>query len=220
MRILTTLSRIGVDRILYAGANSDVSQVSDCEDDWCWEEVLWLAMGEQLREGKWAPGSPLADSVAQLIDVSQQLGVSAIPYVYPILGFTANRTGAGDRPSWLVPQGGGRDYSDLANREFQDYFIATTVNFSRVMKSSGAGYDYTYFFNPAASQYSQFHGWRRILSEVRRLAGQPGDEAYVVDNRQASHTWSPWMWAAGSYGMYPRPNPAHRPNHPPTHPSS
>jgi hypothetical protein len=199
VRILTTLSRIGVDRILYAGANSDVSQVEACTDDWCWEEVLWLAMGEQLREGKWAPGAPLAPSVAQLIDVSQALGVSAIPYVYPILGFTANRSLVDDMPSWLVPRGGGKFYSDLANREFQDYFIATQTNFSLAMQSRGAGYDYTYFFFGGASQYAQFHGWRRMLSEVRARVGLPEMEAYVVDNRQASHTWSPWMWAAGSY---------------------
>jgi hypothetical protein len=56
-----------------------------------------------------------------------------------------------------------------------------------------------YFWYGGASQYAQFHGWRRILSEVRARLGQPEMERYVVDNRQASHTWSPWMWAAGSY---------------------
>jgi hypothetical protein len=194
-RILTMLSRIGVERILYAGANSEVSQVSDCTDDWCWEEVLWLGYGEQLRKGDWAPGSPLADSVSQLIDVSQALGVSAIPYVYPILGFTANRTD----PGWLTPRGGGKFYSDLSNREFQDYFIDTTVAFGEKMLSSGAGYDYTYLYYGGASQYAQFFGWRRILGEVRLRRGTADLPVYVVDNRQASHQWSPWMWAVGSY---------------------
>ena len=91
-RILTMLSRLGVERILYAGANSDVSTVANCTDDWCWEEVLWLAMGEQLRTGAWKPGMPTALSLAQLVDTAHALGVSAIPYVYPILGFTDNRT--------------------------------------------------------------------------------------------------------------------------------
>ena len=97
-----------------------------------------------------------------------------------------------------MPRGGGKFYSDLANREFQDYFIATQTNFSLAMQSRGAGYDYTYFFFGGASQYAQFHGWRRMLSEVRARVGLPEMEAYVVDNRQASHTWSPWMWAAGA----------------------
>ena len=195
VRILTMLSRIGVDRLLYAAANSDVSSVANCTDDWCWEEVLWLAEGEHLRQGVWRPGQPLAESVAQLIEVSQALGISAIPYVYPILGFT---DGKASQP-WLVPQGNDRSYSTLASREFQDFFIKTTIAFSRAMRSFGAGYDYTYLFDGASSGYSQWAGWRRILSSVRAALGQPGMEQYVVDNRQASHEWSPWMWAAGSY---------------------
>lgn len=197
MRILTQLSRIGVDRILYAGGNSAVSNVSSCEDDWCWENVLWLAYGEQLRKGEWAPGSPIADSVNQLIITSEALGVSAIPYVYPILGFTANRTSP---PPWWVKQSDGKEYSTLSNREFQDYFINTTVSFSQTMGSFGAGYDYTYFFSGGSSVYSQFFGWRRILSTVREtLTSSPDAPQYVVDNRQSSHEWSPWMWTAGSY---------------------
>lgn len=139
------LSLMDVDRILYAGGNSAVSQVADCEDDWCWENVLWLNYGEKLRQGQWAPGtSPVDQTVAQLIDLSQALGVSAIPYVYPILGFTANRTSP--PAPWLAKEHGnsGKVYSELSSREFQDYFINTTVDFSLAMKARGAGYDYTY----------------------------------------------------------------------------
>jgi hypothetical protein len=50
-----------------------------------------------------------------------------------------------------------------------------------------------------ATQYAQWHGWRRTLLGVRAQVGAPGLPQYVVDNRQASHEWSPWMWAAGSY---------------------
>ena len=38
-----------------------------------------------------------------------------------------------------------------------------------------------------------------MLLGVRAQVGAPGQPPYVVDNRQASHEWSPWMWAAGSY---------------------
>lgn len=90
-------------------------------------------------------------------------------------------------------------YAQLSNREFQDYFIDTTVAFSRAMGAHGAGYDYTYFWYAGASQYSQWAGWRRVLLEVRAALSGPGAPHHVVDNRQASHEWSPWMWAAGSY---------------------
>ena len=241
---------MGVERILYAGGNSAVSAVNDCEDDWCWENVLWLNYGEALREGRWAPGDPVADSVAQLVQLSAALGVSAIPYVYPILGFTANRTSP--PPPWLSPENGnsGKVYAQLSNREFQDYFIDTTVKFSSAMGAHGAGYDYTcvfkqppraralaqtsaisypsratatclsfarvsptpltpftppptpicsYFWYQGASKYAQWAGWRRVLLEVRAALSGPGAPHHVVDNRQASHEWSPWMWAAGSY---------------------
>jgi hypothetical protein len=38
-----------------------------------------------------------------------------------------------------------------------------------------------------------------VLLEVRAALSGPGAPHHVVDNRQASHEWSPWMWAAGSY---------------------
>ena len=99
-----------------------------------------------------------------------------------------------------MPRGSGKFYSTLASREFQDYFIRTTIDFSRTMGARGAGYDYTYLFDGAATAYSQWAGWRRVLTEVRHVLGQqPDSDPYVVDNRQANHEWSPWMWAAGSY---------------------
>ena len=121
-----------------------------------------------------------------------------MPYVYPILGFSEGRP-PGELPPWLVPQQNGRFYALLSDRAFQDYFVALSANFSRVTGAAGAGYDYTYLFYPGASQYAQWAGWRRILVSLREQLGGPGQEPYVVDNRQANHAWSPWMWAAGSY---------------------
>jgi len=201
VRILTTLSRMGVGYILFAASNSDVSSYANCTDDWCWEPVLDLGMGEQMRTGAWVPGADaIPPSVQQLIDVSSALGVSAIPYVYPILGYTDGLPST-TPPDWLYPsgQGGGRFYASLANREFQDYFIGLTCNFSRATGAWGAGYDYTFFSDPKATAYAQWNGWRRILSTVRARMSGGGQPYYAVDNRQASHTWSPWMWAAGSY---------------------
>ena len=118
VRILTQLSRLGVNRILYAGGNSQVSTVANCTDDWGWENVLWLNLGEVLREGYWSTSSRIPDSVLQLISTATTLGVSAIPYIYPILGL-----GEGTNPNaeWLFPQDDHRNYSSLGNRAYQDY---------------------------------------------------------------------------------------------------
>lgn len=198
VRILTQLSRIGVNRILFAGGNSAVSTTANCTDDWGWENVLWLNLGEQLREGYWSPtsSSRIPDSVLQLIDTAGALGVSTIPYIYPILGL-----GEGTNPNaeWLFPQDDHRNYSTLGNRAYQDYFVDLQVNFSISTNSYGSGFDYTYWIDNSMSDYSQWFGWRRILTNVRNVLGVEGKPQFVVDNRQASHTWSPWMWAAGSY---------------------
>jgi hypothetical protein len=157
--------------------------------------VLWLALGEQIRTAAFLPGTDaLPPTVQRLIDTASELGVSCIPYIYPILRV---QRPPGETPPWLYPRGGGKFYADLANREFQDYFVATVTAFSMATGALGAGYDYTYFEAPHESTYAQWAGWRRILT-LNRLALSPlGD--YVVDNRQASHDWSPHMWAAGSY---------------------
>jgi hypothetical protein len=198
-RILMQLGRMGVERILFAGTDSAQSSTANCTDDWCWEEVLWLSMGEKIRQGLWTPGvDPNPDIVDQLAHYAQGYGVSAVPYVYPILGFTAGSPG-GTLPPWLYPRGGGKYYADLGNRAFQDYFINLTVTFSQATSSSGAGYDYTYFEAKTSSVFAQFYGWRRVMGEVRKAMSGSGLPDYVVDNRQASHSWSPWMWAVGSY---------------------
>jgi hypothetical protein len=55
----------------------------------------------------------------------------------------------------------------------------------------GMGFDYTFINDNEASAYSQWAGWRRILSTVLR-EGPPGLQ---VDNRQSNHEWGPWMCA-------------------------
>lgn len=200
VRILTRLSQLGVDRILVASQNSDLSSIALSQDDWRWEEALWLAEGEALRNGTWAPGDALAPSLAQLLEVAHALGVFPIPYVYPILGFVAGNPD--NVPEWLYPSpgpGGRKYYADLGNRAFQDYFIATMLAFSAQMGSPGWGHDYSYLIGPGTSAYSQWAGFRRMLVETRRAASGPGKPEWTVDQRQASHTWSPWFWVAGSY---------------------
>ena len=66
-----------------------------------------LNYGEKLRAGAWAPGDALHASVARLVNTSRALGVSAIPYVYPILGFVGGREGT-PAPPWCVQRGAAR----------------------------------------------------------------------------------------------------------------
>ena len=68
----------------------------------------------------------------------------------------------------------------------------------------GFSFDLTYWEEhlPVASEYAQWAGWRKILSQLtegKRCAGS----RCVVDNRQANHGWGAWMWALG--GTYAEP---------------
>ncbi len=81
----------------------------------------------------------------------------------------------------------------------QDFLVNVIVAFNNVTGSRGAGFDYTFLDNPAASIYSQWYGWRRVLLLLREVLGDAGVSDFVVDNRQSNHEWGPWMWMAGSY---------------------
>lgn len=197
VRILTQLNRIDVHYLLYAGSNSAVSSIANNTDSWGWEEVLWLNEGQNIRTTAWTPGqNALPPSVAQLVETASALGVSAIPYIYPILGFTATNASA----EWLYPTGhAGWYHSKLADRRFQDYLISTLIAFSNATGSMGAGYDYTFLEDSNSTQYAQWFGWRRVMSIARQVLGSDPTRPYVVDNRQLNHMWGPWMWVAGSY---------------------
>jgi hypothetical protein len=52
-----------------------------------------------------------------------------------------------------------------------------------VLLSTGMGFDYTFINDAEASMYSQWAGWRRILSTVL----SKGPEGLQVDNRQQNH---------------------------------
>jgi PAN domain len=193
-RILTQLNRIGVTHLLYGGSDSSVSTKNNATDDWGWEEILWLDLGEDIREGYWTPGlSALPPTTLALINLANSLGVGLVPYVYPILGFSASV----QANQWLRPVGNGKFESNLDNFDFQFYFTETLNTFITVSNSQGVGFDYTYFNNPSASVYAQYRGWSNILNTLRNRNG-PSNK-FVMDQRQANHAWGPWIWGAGSY---------------------
>merc|ERR1719235_1574431 len=54
-RIIDRNAEFGVTHIVYEPRNTLHSSRFNTTDGWGWEEVLWLSMGELLREGKWDP---------------------------------------------------------------------------------------------------------------------------------------------------------------------
>ena len=123
------------------------------------------------------------------------------------------------RPAlWLGGElGNGPMRASLAAPSLQEWLPDTMVKFAAQTGAGGFGFDYTYFEqnidgtagpNPstAASQYSQWAGWRTILQRLHTAKGGKacgggqygaGASSCVVDNRQQNHAWGPWMWAQG-----------------------
>ena len=157
------LSQLGVTHNLYAGSDSAVSSVKNNTDSWGWEQTLWLNLGQDIRNIAWTPGSSaLPLSVAQMVDTGNALGVTNIPYIYPILGFLSD-------PSWLFPSEGGRFSARLDSRALQDYLVYTILTFVNETDGAGAGFDYTFFQDINATTYAQYAGWRRILTLVSQF---------------------------------------------------
>eukprot|EP00965_Chrysotila_dentata_P021008 695464-Pleurochrysis_carterae.AAC.1 len=77
--------------------------------------------------------------------------------------------------------------------------------FANQTGAGGFSFDYTYFEQqlPTASQYAQWAGWRDILHALQTAAGGCAGQRCLLDNRQQSHKWGPWMWARG--GSYAEP---------------
>ena len=46
---------LGMQSLLYGPANYELAQIKDDADDWHWEHVLWLGLGQKIREGTWDP---------------------------------------------------------------------------------------------------------------------------------------------------------------------
>jgi hypothetical protein len=230
-RIIDRAAQMGIRHLLFAPRNSDVSCRANNTDAWGWEQLLWFGMGQRLRQGLWAPGDPLPDSLVEMLDHFRKRNVKPVAYVYPILAFLANTLPGGGSPPWIVPgtydgehrgageqqrqrrppraQPGSREKngpprSNLASPDFQEWLPSTLLAFANATGAGGFSFDYTYFEEqpPIASQYAQWAGWRQILHRLHTGRGCAGGRC-VVDNRQANHAWGPWMWVQG--GTYAEP---------------
>ena len=190
-RVIDVTSELGIQDLLYAPANYALARIEKDSDDWNWEHVLWLGLGQQIREGRWdVKNSPLPVSIKEMLEYAKTKHVGLLAYVYPSLPFTQNAT-------WLVTDPSRRQknvYANLAFREFQDFLIAELLAFKHRTGIAGYSFDYTFLNLPGGSYYSQWWGWRRVMESLRRA-----DPKIVIDGRQTYQAYGPWSWLAGSY---------------------
>lgn len=69
---------MGLTHILFAPRNSDISTKANNTDPWGWEQLLWFGYGEQIREGEWKPGDPMASSTQEMLDYFKLKGVKPV----------------------------------------------------------------------------------------------------------------------------------------------
>lgn len=190
-RIIDTASELGIRTMLYAPANSTLSDRTQSADSWGWEYVLWLDLGEKIRKGEWDPAKdPIPGDVAAMVAYAKRKHVGLLAYVYPSVPFAAN-------PAWLVKRpakdGDTFTYATLESRELQDYLIRNLIAFQKRTGIAGYSFDYMWLNLPDSS-YAQWYGWRRVMETLRRAT-----PSIVIDGRQSYQMFGPWTWLAGSY---------------------
>ena len=190
-RIIDTTSALGVNTLLYGPANNEISRIADDADDWNWEHVLWLGLGQKIRQGKWDVGSSqIPPTVAEMLDYAKSKHVGLLAYVYPSLPYSQD-------PGWLVtdPKKKTRKlYATLASHKFQDFLIRQLVAFMRRTGIAGYSFDYTFLTVPGSTPYAQWWGWRRVMESLREA-----EPEIIIDGRQTYQEFGPWSWLAGNY---------------------
>jgi hypothetical protein len=186
-RIIDRSAELGAEHVLFAPYNSELARRSMSRDDWSWEYVLWLGLGQKIRRNEWDPATgEIPASVREMLDYAKTRNVGLLAYVYPVLGFEQNR-------DWLVTARG-RQRANLGNYAFQEWLIRALENFHRRTGITGYSFDHTFLNFDGASRYAQWWGWRRVMEALRRDLPD-----IVIDGRQAYQNYGPWSWLAGSY---------------------
>jgi hypothetical protein len=189
-RIIDRAAELGAQFLLYAPSNTALSRREDSLDDWSWEHVLWLGLGQKIRAGTWdVKTGEIPPSVREMVAYATSKGVKLVAYVYPVVPFAQNA-------AWLVsPKNNpNRKYASLGVRSLQDWLIDALVTFHQRTGIGGYAFDHTFLGYDGTSRYAQWAGWRRVMEELRRR--QPD---IAIDGRQAYHLYGPWSWLAGSY---------------------
>ncbi len=186
-RVMDRAAQLGARYVLYAPSNSALSRRDSSVDDWSWEHVLWLGLGQQIRKNEWQPASsPIPPSVQEMLDYATSKDLRLLAYVYPVLPFTQDS-------SWLVTNRG-RRYASLGVRAWQDWLIRALIEFHDRAGIGGYAFDHTFLTYPGTSRYAQWYGWRRVMETIKRERPD-----IVIDGRQAYQNYGPWSWLAGSY---------------------
>ena len=189
-RVFDQASATGAQYVLYAPSNSAVSRREDSVDDWSWEHVLWLGLGQKIRRNEWNPRtSAIPPSVQEMVQYAGSKQLKLLAYVYPVLPFSQN-------PAWLVPARANspKQVANLGNRALQDWLIEELVAFHARTGIAGYSFDHTFLTYEGTSRYAQWSGWRRVMEELRKRIPD-----IVLDGRQAHHLYGPWSYLAGSY---------------------
>ena len=189
-RVLDRAAGLGARYVLFAPSNSALARREESVDDWSWEHVLWLGLGQKIRKGAWDPATgAMPPSVQALLDYATAKHMKLVAYVYPVLPF------AGDA-AWLVraPGDSTRRFASLGVRALQDWLIDKLVAFYRRTGIGGYAFDHTFLTYHGTSRYAQWWGWRRVMVELKRRVPE-----IVIDGRQAYQNYGPWSWLAGSY---------------------
>jgi hypothetical protein len=189
-RIIDRAAELGAQFVLYAPSNSALSRREDSVDDWSWEHVLWLGLGQKIRANQWdVKTGEIPTSVSEMLAYAKTKQVKLLAYVYPVLPFA-------QRQDWLVAAKNNpkRQYASLGVRSLQDWLIETLVTFHQRTGIGGYAFDHTFLNYDGTSPYAQWAGWRRVMEELRKRIPD-----VAIDGRQAYQLYGPWSWLAGSY---------------------
>lgn len=185
-RIFDMAAALGAEHVLFAPTNSEVSTRAANQDDWGWENLLWLGLGQKIRRGEWSPeNGAIPASVREMSAYAKSKGLKLVAYVYPVLGFSQDT-------AWLT--GPKRNRANLGNYHFQGWLIAELEAFLKRTGISGYSFDHTFLTFEGSSRYAQWWGWRRVMERLRDDIPD-----IVIDGRQAYQLYGPWSWLAGSY---------------------
>ncbi|UJR19343.1 hypothetical protein I4U23_022472 [Adineta vaga] len=186
-RLIDRCSQVGIKSITFAPSNANVSSRDQSTDDWNWESVLFLTLGQKIRLEQWKPRrDPIPPTIQELLDYAQLKQVKLVPYVYPPLGYRSE----GRDQAWLYPSIHCRTVcASLASIEFQQYFLQLLIDFAQVTGIGGYAWDYNFFYDYNHTTYSQWRGWQWIRSEL--IIALPH---LIMDHRYASQFDGPWSW--------------------------
>jgi len=101
-RVVDRAVEMGAKHVLFAPSNTSLSLRALSADDWGWENLLWLGLGQKIRKGERSIDSdPVPASVAEMLEYARSKKVGLLAYVYPSLDSwqTATRNGLFRAPS-------------------------------------------------------------------------------------------------------------------------